>query len=66
MSCIMTFTDEELDELERILQHELTRAAVEVHRTDSLEFKRALQHQCDLDEALLGKVRSAAKTPAGV
>lgn len=66
MPSTMEFSLEELGELERVLDHELTRASVEVHRTDSLPFKRELQRQCDIDQQMLEKVRSAKASPVGV
>jgi hypothetical protein len=65
MSNAIAFKEDELEELERVLEHELRRAAVEVHRTDSLPFKRELQRQCEVDESLLAKVRSVKTSPVG-
>jgi hypothetical protein len=52
-------SDEEARVLKELLQHKLSDLDVEIHRTDSLEFKDQLRHRRDLLKNV------AARLPGG-
>jgi hypothetical protein len=57
----ITFSPEEKDWLLKLLEISLVSKRVEVHRTDSLAYRRDLEHEVDLAESVLEKLRPGAK-----
>jgi hypothetical protein len=53
----LTFSREEKELLLTFLQEGLKEKEVEVHRTDSLEFKELLEHEAQLMEGLINRLR---------
>ncbi len=56
-----TLSSEEHDWLLRTLETSLVNKRVEVHRTDSLAYRHGLEHEVDLIEALIGKLKPGAQ-----
>jgi hypothetical protein len=52
----IVLTAEEIEFLHQILQHQMQETDVEVHRTDSLQFKEMLQQRRHILQALFEKV----------
>jgi hypothetical protein len=53
MAVTLTFSEEEIDELERLLTQHEQEMLVEIHRTERADFRLALQRRHDLHERIL-------------
>lgn len=56
----MTLSPEEKECLLRILEGTLASKRVEVHRTDSLAYRQYVEHELELVDALVSKLRPNA------
>jgi len=55
----LTLTEDERTLLLSFLEQALREKAIEVHRTDSLDYRKYVQHQEDLLRGLIEKMRQA-------
>jgi hypothetical protein len=53
MSITLTFSEEEIDELERLLTQHEQEMLIEIHRTERAEFRRAMQRRHELHQRVL-------------
>jgi hypothetical protein len=65
MAVTLTFSEEEIDELERLLTQHEQEMLIEIHRTERAEFRRAMQRRHDLHQRIL-KCISEARHGQGV
>lgn len=56
MQSLLELSEEQRDLLAQTLESALAQLDVEIHRTDKLEFKEALQHRSDVLRTLLAKI----------
>jgi hypothetical protein len=57
----VALSSEETECLVKMLEISLVSRRVEVHRTDSLAYRHDLEHELELVEAILDKLRPGAK-----
>ena len=53
----VALTEEERSQLLRLLEQTDRKKLIEIHRTDALEYKQYVEHQEEVLEALIEKVR---------
>jgi hypothetical protein len=56
---VLTLTAEEREQLLMLLEQALKEARIEEHRTDAPGFRHKVQHQEDILQRLVGKLRAA-------
>lgn len=61
MSVVLTLSDEELAELERLLTAIADRTLIEIRRTDNQRFRQEIERRYRLDEDLLDRIRQAQR-----
>ena len=57
--CTLALTQEEREELMNLLEQVLREKEIEVHRTEAFDYREHVQHQEDVLEGLLDKLRRA-------
>lgn len=59
MSINLTFSQEELDELERVLDDLAKRTLIEIRRSDNRDFRREIERRYQLRGQVLTRIRQA-------
>jgi hypothetical protein len=62
MSRTLTLSEDELDEIERVLALHSRSTLLEIHRTDSTRFRQEVEGQYQLEERILRKLHEARQT----
>jgi len=55
----LSLSTEETDYLLRVLEQSLVHKRVEIHHTDRRAYRRELEHELEIVEALMGKLNKA-------
>lgn len=61
MAITLTFSEEEIDELERLLTQHEQEMLIEIHRTENTEFRLAMQRRHEIHERVLQGIGEARR-----